>query len=99
MNKPAYFILEIDIHDMEGMKPYLEKVGATVAAFAPTSLVNGSTIDPLEGAAPKGKVVVLRFDSMEKARAWYDSPAYREILGHRLAAADNRAFLVEGLEA
>ena len=99
MSRPAYFILEIDIHDMEGMKPYLEKVGATVAAFAPTSLVNGDNIEPLEGAAPIGKVVVLRFDTMAKARAWYESPAYSEILRHRLAAADNRAFLVEGLDA
>jgi uncharacterized protein (DUF1330 family) len=99
MRKPAYFILEIDIHDAEGMKPYLEKAGATLLPFAAVPLVNGGTIDPLEGEAPQGKVVVLRFDSMASARAWYEAPAYREILGHRLSAARNRAYFVEGFEA
>lgn len=99
MTKPAYFILEIDIKDEEAMKPYLERVGATVAPFALQMLVNGNRIDALEGTAPRGKILVARFASMETARAWYDSPAYREILGHRLSAAENRSFLVEGLEA
>lgn len=97
MSKPAYFILEIDIHDAEGMAPYLEKAGATLAPYAAMPLVNGGEIATLEGAAPQGKVVVIRFDSMEAARGWYDSPAYREILGHRLGAATNRSYLVEGL--
>jgi uncharacterized protein (DUF1330 family) len=97
MSQPAYFILEIDIHDAEGMKPYLAKAGATLMPFAATTLVNGGAIDTLEGEAPRGKVVVLRFASMAQAQAWYASPAYREVLGHRLSAASNRAYFVEGL--
>jgi uncharacterized protein (DUF1330 family) len=99
MNKPAYFILEIDIHDAEGMAPYLEKAGATLAPFTASMLANGGETVPLEGAAPQGNVVVVRFDSMDAARSWYDSPAYREILGHRLSAATNRSYFVEGFEA
>ena len=99
MNKPAYFILEIDIHDPEAMKPYLDKAGATLAPFGCVPLVHGGTVDALEGAAPQGKVVMLRFDSLQQARDWYASPAYRELLPHRLNAASNRAYLVEGLEA
>ncbi len=98
MSKPAYFILEIDIHDAEGMKPYLEKAGGTLAPYAVTPLIHGETIDALEGAAPQGKIVMLRFASMEDARAWYASPAYREVLPHRLKAASNRSYLVEGLD-
>lgn len=99
MSKPAYFILEIDIHDAEGMKPYLENVGATIAPFPMQFLVNGGDLEPLEGSAPVGKIVMLRFDSMEAARSWYNSPAYRDVLKHRLASAENRAYLVEGLDA
>jgi len=99
MSKPAYFILEIDIHDAEGMAPYLEKAGATLMPFATSLLVNGGKTIPQEGAAPQGKVVVVRFNSMDAARSWYDSPAYREILGHRLSAATNRSYIVEGFEA
>lgn len=99
MNNPAYFILEIDIHDMAGMKPYLEQAGGTLLAFTGQPLVNGGASEALEGAPPQGKVVMLRFDSMEQARGWYASPAYRAILGHRLSAASNRAYLVEGVAA
>lgn len=99
MSPPAYFILEIDIHDPAGITPYLEKAGTTLQPFSAVPLANGGKIIPLEGAAPHGKVVVIRFDSLEAARRWYDSPAYRAILGHRLSAATNRSFLVEGLDA
>jgi Domain of unknown function (DUF1330) len=34
-------------------------------------------IASLEGEAPKGRIVVIKFDSTEKAKAWYDSPAYQ----------------------
>lgn len=99
MSKPAYFILEIDIHDAQGMAPYLEKAGATLGPFGAVSLVNGGQIVPLEGAAPQGKIVMLRFDSLQQARDWYGSPQYRDLLSHRLRAASNRAYLVEGPEA
>lgn len=98
MSKPAYFILEIDVHDAEGMKTYLAKVGATIAPYSVQFLVNGGEIQPLEGMPPVGNVVMLRFENMEAARNWYNSPAYRDVLPHRLNSADNRAYLVEGLE-
>lgn len=99
MSKPAYFILEIDVRDAEGMKAYLAKVRATIEPFSVKLLVNGGELQSLEGAPPQGNVVMLRFESMEAARSWYTSPAYREILPHRLSSAENRAYLAEGLEA
>jgi uncharacterized protein (DUF1330 family) len=39
---------------------------------------------------------VIKFDSMEKAKAWYDSPAYQEIRPIRHRAAKSRVFIVEG---
>jgi uncharacterized protein (DUF1330 family) len=34
---------------------------------------------------------------MEKARAWYDSPAYEAIKPIRQSSAKTRAFIVEGV--
>lgn len=53
-------------------------------------------VEPLEGAAPDG-IVLLEFPTVEKARAWYHSPAYQEALMLRLGTADWRLTLVEGL--
>lgn len=52
--------------------------------------------DTLEGAAADG-VVVLRFDTMDAAKAWYDSEAYRKARSVRQQAADYRVILVEGV--
>lgn len=50
----------------------------------------------LEGPAVDG-VVILQFDDMVAAHAWYDSPAYRQAKEHRLRGADYRVVLAEGI--
>jgi uncharacterized protein (DUF1330 family) len=44
-------------------------------------------------------MVVIAFDNVEKAREWYDSPAYAAIRPIRQMAAKRRLFIVEGLTA
>lgn len=98
MTKPAYFIIDVDIVDAEGMKPYQAAVDGTFRAFGGERIVAAGRVDPLEGAPPSGRIVVVRFPDMASAHAWHDSAAYRAIVGHRLKAARSRAFLVEGVE-
>ncbi len=45
---------------------------------------------------PKG-IVVIAFDSAEKALAWYNSPAYEAIKPIRQGASVSRMFMAEGL--
>jgi len=97
MANPAYFVIEVDIKNPEGMKPYQARVEETFQAFGGKRIVAGGRVDALEGAAPQGKVVIVQFPDMAAAHAWHDSPAYQAIQGHRLAAAESRAFLVEGV--
>jgi len=42
-------------------------------------------------------VVIVEFPSTADARAWYDSPAYQEVVQHRFKGARYRAVLVEGV--
>jgi uncharacterized protein (DUF1330 family) len=39
----------------------------------------------------------MEFPSMQEAKAWYDSPAYREVREHRFKGAEYRGVIVEGL--
>lgn len=41
-------------------------------------------------------VVILEFPFFAEAKAWYDSPAYREVREHRFRGADYRSVIVEG---
>lgn len=98
MSKPAYFVFDTTIKDPDRFKPYLGKVEATVEAFGGKRLVLGGEIHSVEGAAPKGVLVILQFPDVATASSWYNSAEYQEIIGHRLAAADCDAYLVEGLD-
>ena len=48
------------------------------------------------GQPPKG-IVVIAFDSTEKALAWHNSPAYEAIKPTRQGASISRTFMAEGL--
>lgn len=61
-----------------------------------TPLIVYGAIEALEGEAPDG-AVLLKFPSVEAAKAWYESPDYQAALKHRKKAADYRAMIIEGL--
>ena len=93
---PAYVVAELDVTDPATYQRYSAKVPGTLAPFNGRFIVRGGEIHAVEGAAPK-RLVVIAFDSAEKARGWYDSPAYKAILPMRLSSAKTRLFIVEGV--
>jgi uncharacterized protein (DUF1330 family) len=94
---PGYLIAEAEITDPPALEKYPEKLTDTLAPFNHHFVVRSSKIQALEGDAPKSRVVIIAFDSVEKAREWYDSPAYAAIRPIRQNAAKSRIFIVEGL--
>jgi len=93
---PAYIIAEVEVTDPTTMQKYGEKVPETLAPFNHRYLVRGGKPQALEGETPKS-IVVIAFDSAEKAREWYDSPAYEAIKPIRQSSAKSRIFIVEGV--
>jgi uncharacterized protein (DUF1330 family) len=93
----AYAVFIRDrLRDPETMQTYLDEVGATFVGHQATRRVGHGVFEMLEGAAMES-VVVTEFPSIEAARTWYDSEAYRKVRGLRHLAADYRAFIVEGV--
>ncbi len=52
-------------------------------------------MDAFAGEPPKRAVIAV-FDSLEKAQALRDSPAYKELIPVRDKASKYRAYIVEG---
>ncbi|MGX1848832.1 DUF1330 domain-containing protein [Streptomyces sp. NPDC055299] len=75
---------------------YLERIDATLEPFGGRFLVHGAEIDVREGDWP-GKAVVLAFPDVERARGWYESPAYRDILPLRTGNSTSDVIFVEGV--
>jgi uncharacterized protein (DUF1330 family) len=93
---PAYVIAEVDVVDAATFQKYAEKVPGTLAPFNGHYLVRGGKTQALEGEAPK-RIVVIAFDSAEKALRWEDSPAYEAIKPIRHSSAKSRVFIAEGI--
>ena len=94
---PGYVIAEVDVHDPATFQKYGEKVPGTLAPFNAHYFVRGGKIEAVEGQAPKDRFVVIAFDSVEKARAWENSPAYEAIKPIRHSSATSRVFIVAGV--
>lgn len=92
----AYLVYHGRIHNAEKMQEYLSKVRETMAPYNPEILVFAENSEVLEGQTNLPRTVVLRFDSRDTALAWYNSPAYQELLPLRLAATEGFAVLVDG---
>ena len=95
---PGYVISEADaIVDIPTVQKYGQGVAETLASFNHHFIVRGGRPQSLDGGeAPKG-VVVIAFDSVKKAREWYDSPAYQAIKPLRQSSTKGRMFIVEGI--
>jgi len=95
--KPACVVAEVEVTDPVALTKYSEKAPQIVASHGGRYVVRGGNPQSLEGDPPKGFMVVIGFDSVEKARAWYDSPEYSAIRPFRQSATKSRLILVEGV--
>jgi uncharacterized protein (DUF1330 family) len=93
---PGYIIAEVEVTDPATLQKYVAKLPETLAPFNHYYVVRGGTTQSLEGEPPKA-IVIIAFDSAEKAREWYDSPAYAAVKPLRLSAAKTRLFIAEGV--
>jgi uncharacterized protein (DUF1330 family) len=95
---PGYFIGEITVTDPNStsLQKYAQEAPKTLAPFNHRYLVRGGKTQALEGEPPKS-IVVIAFDSAEKAREWYDSPAYQAVKPLRQSATKSRVFIAEGI--
>ncbi|MFL5265691.1 MAG: DUF1330 domain-containing protein [Stellaceae bacterium] len=94
---PAYFVVELEVTNMEAMTPYREAVGATLAQYGGRFLVRGGATELIEGGPEPKRVVILEFADAAAVKRWYNSPEYQKILPNRLANSKARAFIVEGM--
>lgn len=92
----AYVIVEVNVTDASLYDEYKKLVPATVEKYGGRFAVRGGQVDSKEGGWAPARIVVLEFPSMERARAWYDSPEYAPALALRHKAANAKLILVEG---
>jgi uncharacterized protein (DUF1330 family) len=98
---PAIVVIDIsEITDPEGFKAVGQRSNAAgMAVFKDLGghyITRTQNITALDGAAPK-RMIIIAFPSAEKAQAWHNSPAQKEVDAIRAKTSKSRSFIVEGM--
>ncbi|HZL31862.1 MAG TPA: DUF1330 domain-containing protein [Pseudolabrys sp.] len=92
----AYHVGEVDVFDREGYaKNFVPLADPPTKAAGGRFVVRGGSPIAMEGDAPKGRIVILEFDNMEKLKAWRTSMKDADSVREKYART--RTYAVEGL--
>lgn len=94
---PAYVIVDIDIHDPEDYEYYKQLATPTIPEHDGHYIVRGGKVDILEGDWSPGRLVILEFPTVERAREWWSSETYSRAKVIRHRSASTKMIVVEGL--
>lgn len=93
----AYVIAEIDVTDPVGYEEYRRLGPPTVAAYGGKFVVRGGKVEVLEGDWAPKRLVVLEFESAERAKKWWASKEYSAAKQVRQKSASTNMIVVEGV--
>jgi uncharacterized protein (DUF1330 family) len=94
---PAYVFANIEVTDPVLYEEYRKGVPATIAQYGGRYVARGGAAEGLEGGYAPQRVVILEFPSVERAKAWWNSPEYRPLRAIRQRASRGDLLLIEGL--
>jgi uncharacterized protein (DUF1330 family) len=96
---PVYAI--IDISEILDAEAFVKAVSATepnaTLSAGGRFVIRSTKPVAIDGAPPPSRFAVIAFDTEEKAKAWNNLPAIKELNAVRLRTTKSRAFMVEGV--
>ena len=84
------------VNDEAGFAAYQKAGGPTVAQYGGKRIASGSKIEVADGTWSPSRIVVLEFESLAKAKAWYNSPEYQAAMEKRISSSDSGFIFVDG---
>ena len=92
----AYLVAHIRVHDKDRYEEFKAMSGPAIAAHGGRVLVRNPNPDHREGGG-QGVCILIEFDTLDQARAFYDSDAYTAARKVRETAAETDLLLVESI--
>ena len=93
----GYFIIQINVTNVENYKEYIEKVTPIVKKFGGEYIVRGGQSENVEGNWPFQRTVVLKFPTYDMVKKWHNSDEYKPIKKIREDNSECNAIIIEGL--
>ena len=95
--KAGYIVGDIEVTDPVTYSQYAASVPGTVAAYGGRYLVRGVSGEVLEGAWTPKRLVVLEFESIARAKEWYNSTEYADLKKIRHNASNGNLIFADGV--
>jgi len=93
----AYFIAQYVVTDPKLYREYQATGAPTIMAAGGEIVAFDVAAETIEGTPPGPVTVIVKFESTEAAKAWYESPAYQAAVGKRLAATEGFAVISQSM--
>ena len=93
----AYVIADVKIEDPVQYEDYRKMVPATIAAYGGRFIARGGQTEVLEGEWRPNRVVIIEFESVERAKEWWASEEYRAARELRQRTSTGSLIVVEGV--
>jgi len=95
---PAYVVAEIDVMNVASYdKEYVPPAAKAIVDGGGKYIVRGGETTSFYGDPPKSRIAIMVFESMDKAKAAFDSPAFKAAKAIGDNYAKFRVYAVEGL--
>jgi uncharacterized protein (DUF1330 family) len=92
----AYIMVDVTINNPEEYEAYKLLTPASIKAYNGKFIVRGATTETLEGNWQHGRIVILEFPTVERAKEWWNSDEYAVAKAIRQRSATTNMILLEG---
>ena len=93
----AYILANVQVTNPEQYEEYKKLSTIAMKAHGAEVCVRGGAVEVIEGDWTPNRVVLLKFPSVEQAKAFNSSPEYAAARASRQGAAIMRMVLIEGV--
>lgn len=93
----GYWIIHVDIHDMEPFKAYMSAAPEALKKFGARYLARGGRFENTEGSG-RSRHTVIEFPSYQAALDCWNSPEYQSLILLRKPVSTLDLTILEGLE-
>ncbi len=93
----AYLIVELEVTDPAKFQRYRELVPPLIEKYGGRYIVRGGGTEVLEANWEPNRIVVLEFETAQKAKELMESEEYQPVKQIRLESANTNMVLVEGV--
>ena len=93
----GYALIDVEVTDQAAFAEFRERAPSVVEAHGGKFLVRGGATEVVQGDWTPHRVIVIEFDSVERAKSWWNSPAHTELRAMADRCSRTTTTIVEGV--